>query len=90
MHVYNISIKRFKSNDTNQTFFWHYRLGSISEKHIQKLRSDGLLSLFDYESQETCESCLLGKMTKASFVGHGERAKTFWNLYILMYVDQWV
>ena len=29
---------------------------------------------FDYESHETCESCLLGKMTKAPFTGKGERA----------------
>ena len=29
---------------------------------------------FDYESFEVCESCLLGKMTKAPFTGQGERA----------------
>ncbi|WZZ65001.1 hypothetical protein YC2023_076371 [Brassica napus] len=73
--VYNISTKRFKSNDTNQTFLWHCRLGHINEKRIQKLHSDGLLSSFDYESYEKCESCLLGKMAKAPFTGHGERAK---------------
>ena len=75
VHVYNISTKRFKSNDTNQTFLWHCRLDHINEKHIQKLHSDGLLSSFDYESYEKCESCLLGKMAKAPFTGHSERAK---------------
>ena len=75
MHVYNISTKRFKSNDTNQTFLWHCRLGHINDRRIQKFHSDGLLSSFDYESYEKCESCLLGKMAKTPFTGHGERAK---------------
>ena len=39
-----------------------------------KLHQDGLIHSFDLESFETCESCLLGKMTKAPFTGHNERA----------------
>ena len=34
----------------------------------------GYLTPFDFESYPTCESCLLGKMTKSPFSGHGERA----------------
>ena len=41
---------------------------------MKKLHEDGLLSSFDFESYETCEACLLGKMTKASFTGFPERA----------------
>ena len=66
---YNIDTKRFKSNDLNPTYFWHCRLGHVNEKHILKLHQDGLIHSF-----ETCESCLLGKMTKAPFTGHCERA----------------
>ena len=33
----------------------------------------GLLNSFDFESFETCESCLLGKMTKTPFTGHSKR-----------------
>jgi hypothetical protein len=33
-----------------------------------------MLDSFDFESYETCRSCLLGKMTKAPFTGQGERA----------------
>jgi hypothetical protein len=33
-----------------------------------------LLSSFDFESFDTCESCLLGKRTKAPFTGQSERA----------------
>ena len=67
--IYNIDTKRLKSNDLNPTYFWHYRLGHVNEKRILKLHQDGLIHSF-----ETCESCLLGKMTKAPFAGHSERA----------------
>ena len=72
--VCNISAKRPRLNDLNPTYIWHYRLGHISEKLMKKLHEDGLLSSFDFESYETCEACLLGKMTKTSFTGFPERA----------------
>ena len=72
--VYNINAKRQRSNDLNPTFIWHCRLGHINEKRMEKLHRDGILHSFDFESFETCESCLLGKMTKAPFTGQGERA----------------
>ncbi|VFQ87889.1 unnamed protein product, partial [Cuscuta campestris] len=74
MPVYNISAKRNKPNGLNQTYLWHCRLGHINEKCISKLHRSGMLESFDLESYDTCESCLLGKMTKSPFTGHGERA----------------
>ena len=41
---------------------------------MKKLHDDGLLTSFDFESYETYEACLLGKMTKAPFTGSPERA----------------
>ena len=41
---------------------------------MKKLHEDGLLSSFDFESYETCETCLLGKITKTPFTGFTERA----------------
>ena len=41
---------------------------------MAKLHKSGNLGSFDYESYDTCESCLLGKMTKLSFKENGERA----------------
>ena len=82
--IYNINAKKFKSNDLNSTYLWHCRLGHINEKRISKLQRDGLLNSFDYESFETCESCLVGKMTKTPFIGQGERAK---NLLGLIHTD---
>ena len=70
----NVNAKRVRKHDSNPTYLWHCCLGHIGKKHIERLHKDGLLDSFDYESIETCESCLLGKMTKAPFVGQSERA----------------
>jgi hypothetical protein len=56
----------------NPTFIWHCRLGHINEKRIERLHKDGLLSSFDFESFDTCGSCLLWKMTKAPFTSQSE------------------
>src|SRR6185437_11986839 len=73
-HVYNIDQKKHKIDESNQSYLWHCRLGHINQSRIKKLQKDGLLSSFDYESFENCESCLLRKMTKSPFTGIGERA----------------
>ena len=41
---------------------------------MKKLHKDGLLKDMDYESINTCESCLMGKMTRSPFKGTNERA----------------
>ncbi|PKI48232.1 hypothetical protein CRG98_031387 [Punica granatum] len=69
MLVYNMETKRLKSNDSNPTYLWYYRLGHISESLISRLHKNGLLDSFDFESIETCEPCLMRKMTKAPFNG---------------------
>ena len=72
--IYNLNTKRLKSVESNQTYLWHCRLGHINEKRISKLHKDGLLESFDLESIDTCEACLLGKMTTTPFTKVGERA----------------
>ena len=81
--IYNINTKRFRSNDLNTTYLWHYHLGHTNEKHISKLHQDELLHSFDFESYEVCEYSLLGKMTKAPFIGHSERV----DLLGLVHID---
>jgi hypothetical protein len=51
---------------------------------MKKLHSDGLLISFDFESHETCEACMLGKMTKTPFIGFPERAS---DLLELIHID---
>ena len=41
---------------------------------MKKLHADGLLESLDYESLDTCEPCLMGKMTKTPFSGTMEQA----------------
>ncbi|KAJ9547812.1 hypothetical protein OSB04_020355 [Centaurea solstitialis] len=70
--MYNVNNKRIKRG-LNQTYLWHCRLGHINKKRIAKLQADGVLDPCD-DSYDVCESCLMGKMTKAPFKGKPERA----------------
>jgi hypothetical protein len=72
--VLNINNKKAKTNDLNESYLWHCRLGHINKNRISKLHKDGMLDQFDYESFDTCEACLLGKMTKSPFSGKGIRS----------------
>jgi hypothetical protein len=72
--ICNICAKRSGPNNLSPTYIWHCHLGHISEERMKKLHNDGLLTLFDFESHETCEACLLGNMTKMPFSGFPERA----------------
>src|SRR5215216_5364975 len=73
-HIHNIEAKRCKVDNDSATYLWHCRLGHISVKRMKKLHADGLLESLDYESFDTCEPCLMGKMTKTPFSGTMERA----------------
>ena len=58
---------------------WHCRLDHIGVKRMKKLHADGLL-----ESLDTCEPCLMGKMTKTLFSKTMERAT---NLLEIIHTD---
>ncbi|GKE89846.1 retrotransposon protein, putative, ty1-copia subclass [Tanacetum coccineum] len=45
-----------------------------------KVEKDGVLESFDFKSDDVCESCLLGKMTKSPFIGTCERGEGLLNL----------
>ena len=66
-HVHNIEAKRCKVDNDSATYLWDHRLGQIGVKRMKKLHADGLLESLDYESFDTCEPCLMGKMTKTLF-----------------------
>ena len=51
---------------------------------MKKLHADGLLESLDYESFDTHEPSLMGKMTKTPFSGTTERAN---DLLEIMYTD---
>ena len=62
--THNIDAKRCKVDNDSATYLWHCRLGHIGVKCMKKLHADGLLESLGYESFDTCEPCLMGKMTK--------------------------
>jgi hypothetical protein len=51
--ICNVSAKRLQPNDLSPTYMWHCGLGHINEKRMKKLHSDGLQTLFDFESYKT-------------------------------------
>ena len=83
-HIHNIDAKRCKRDNYSATYLWHYHLGHIGVKCMKKLHMDGLLESPDYESFDTCEPCLMGKMTKTPFFGTMERAN---NLLEIIHTD---
>ncbi|KAI3739147.1 hypothetical protein L2E82_29543 [Cichorium intybus] len=63
------------SSGVEKACLWHCRLGHINKKRIAQLQRDGVLESFDLKSDDVCESCLLGKMTKSPFKGSFERGE---------------
>ena len=76
-HVHSVNTKRCKVDNDSPTYLWHCRFGHIGVKRMKKLHTDGLLESLDFESFDTCEPCLMGKMTKTPFSGTMERATNF-------------
>ena len=83
-HIHNIDAKRCKVDNDSATYLWHYRLCHIGVKHMKKLHANGLLESLYYESFDTCEPCLMGKITKTPFSGTMEQATNLLKSYILM------
>jgi hypothetical protein len=55
-------------------YTWHCRLGHVGVKRMKKLHNDGLLGSMDFESFDTCEPCLLGKIPRTPFTELVEQA----------------
>ncbi|GKA18857.1 retrotransposon protein, putative, ty1-copia subclass [Tanacetum coccineum] len=83
-HNDNVILNVGSSNELDKSKLWHSRLGHINKKRIAQLQKDGVLESFDFKSDDVCVSCLLGKMTKSSFIGSCERGE---GLLDLVYTD---
>ena len=66
--------KHPRLDSVSDIYIWHCSLGHINRNRINRLTQEGILEVSDCESLPTCESCLLGKMTKSPFTEKGERA----------------
>ena len=69
-----------KIDDITDAYLWHYRLGHINKNRMNRLAQKGILDKNDYKSLTTCESCVLGKMTKSPFTEKGKRASDMLDL----------
>ncbi|GKE56283.1 retrotransposon protein, putative, ty1-copia subclass [Tanacetum coccineum] len=74
-HNGNVILNVSSSNELDKSKLWHSRLGHVNKKHIAQLQKDGVLESFNFKSDDVCESCLLGKMTKSPFTGSYERGE---------------
>ena len=68
-HIHNIDAKDAKLIMIVQHTCGTVVFGHIGVKRMNKLHANGLLESLDYESFDTCEPCLMGKMTKTPFSG---------------------
>ncbi|GKA92010.1 retrotransposon protein, putative, ty1-copia subclass [Tanacetum coccineum] len=71
----NVILNVGSSNELDKSKLWHSRLGHINKKRIAQLQKDGVLESFDFKSDDVCESCLLGKITKSPFTGTCKRGE---------------
>nr|GEV21897.1 zinc finger, CCHC-type [Tanacetum cinerariifolium] len=72
--MYDVTNKRAKFN-LNSALLWHYRVGHINKKRIEKLQHDGLLDTTDIKSFENCVAYTSGKMARKPYSHQVERAK---------------
>ena len=74
-HIDDEQLPLFKKRKvSNETYFWHLRLGHINPNRIHGLVKSGILNSVIFKPILVCESCLEGKMTKRSFKAKGNRA----------------
>nr|GEZ78595.1 zinc finger, CCHC-type [Tanacetum cinerariifolium]GFA55665.1 zinc finger, CCHC-type [Tanacetum cinerariifolium] len=64
--MYDVTNKRANLN-LESTLLWHYRLGHISKKRIEKLQHDGLLNSTDNQYFDKCVSCMSGNMARKPY-----------------------
>ncbi|GJV24709.1 retrotransposon protein, putative, ty1-copia subclass [Tanacetum coccineum] len=69
----------------DSTLLWHYHLGHISKKRIEKLQHDGLLNSTNNQSFDKCVSCMSEKMERKPYSYQVERAK---DLLGLIHTDE--
>ncbi|CAH1436470.1 unnamed protein product [Lactuca virosa] len=70
-----LCIDSSSNNNLDKASLWHCRLRHVSKKRIRQLQKDGVLESFDLKSDDSHESCLLGKMTKSPFTGSCARGE---------------
>ena len=63
-----------KIDNISESYLWHCWLGHVNKNRIDRLIKERVFEIDDCESLSTCESCLVGKMTKSPFKKKSKRA----------------
>nr|GEX81453.1 zinc finger, CCHC-type [Tanacetum cinerariifolium] len=82
--IYTCSKKKSKHN-LDFTFLWHFFLGHINKKHIEKLQHDALVKSIDDEFFDIFVSCISGKMARKPFTYASKRADDQLGKYIAIF-----
>ena len=72
---------------STETSLWHHRLGHISEKRMKMLLSKGKLPELKSIDFDMCESYILGKQKRVSFLKTGRTPKA--EKLELVHIDLW-
>ncbi|GJU77495.1 retrotransposon protein, putative, ty1-copia subclass [Tanacetum coccineum] len=72
-HNGNVILNVGSSNELDKSKLSH--LGHVNKKRIAQLQKDEMLESFDFKSDDVCECCLLGNMTKSPFIGSCKRGE---------------
>ena len=67
---------------------WHNKLGHMSQKGMKELLSKGKLPELKNVHFDMCESCMMGKQKKLSFLTSGKKLKA--TKLDLVHIDLWV
>ena len=65
------------AEDNNDAGQWHNRFGHMSQKGIRELLSKGKLSGLKIVNFDMCESCIMWKQKKLSFLIGGRKLRAF-------------
>jgi hypothetical protein len=60
----NVSGKRKRYDDATSVKLWHYHLGHISRRRIERLIKDDILISLDFSNSDYCIDCIKGKYAK--------------------------
>jgi hypothetical protein len=60
----NVSSKRKRCDDATSAKLWHYHLGHISRKSIERLYKEDILHPLDFSNLNYCINCIKGKYVK--------------------------
>ena len=77
--VKNVDVSCSNGNSSNLLKLWHLRLRHMSYEGIKELNNQGLLGFKLKINQEFCETCVMGKQTRAKFITGQYAVPAIWD-----------